>query len=161
MSYDPEKAEKVEFPVQNAYPTFAAAFPSRAVSVAFDQSHSRSGSNASTESGASMGVPPPRAVPRMPAPRNFEVQRPESGVVGAGAGAVRESALTRSGSMASARTSSSGTMSVHDPFEEDLVRVMSNNTYPTIRSVSSGRSAATDRSVDAATIGMGRRWVIE
>ncbi|KAF8610059.1 hypothetical protein BDV93DRAFT_462753 [Ceratobasidium sp. AG-I] len=163
LTYDPEKAEKVEFPAQNAYPTFSDAFPSRAGSIASDQSHSRSGSNASTESGVNMGVPQPRVVARPPAPQYFEVQRPESTVAGTGAeaGVGRRSIVSRSDSMASARTSSTGTISVHDPFEEDLVRVMSNNTYPTVRSVSSGRSVATDRSVDTVTVGMGKRWVIE
>lgn len=100
-------------------------------------------------------------VARPPAPQNFEVRRPESGVAGAGAGVGRGSVLSRPDSVASARTTSTGTMSVHDPFEQDLMRVMSNNTYPTVRSVSSGRSVATDRSVDTVTVGMGKRWVIE
>ncbi|CAE6462563.1 unnamed protein product [Rhizoctonia solani] len=128
--FEPAKApinsEKVEFPVQNAYPTFATAFPSRSNSIS---SHTRSDSTSSSQSKSS--VVPPRAIHRLSPIRDFEVERPMS--------TVRES------------------------YEQDLVRVLSNksnDTYPTIRSTSSGRMSS-DQPMDIETNRLGKRWIIE
>ncbi|KAJ1310153.1 hypothetical protein OPQ81_006898 [Rhizoctonia solani] len=123
----PDNSEKVDFPAQNAYPTFSSAFPSRSNSIF---SHARSDSTSSSQSESS--VAPPRAVHRLSPIRDFEVERPMS--------TVRES------------------------YEQDLVRVLSNksdDTYPTIRSTSSGRSISSDCSMNAGNIKIGRRWIIE
>ncbi|CAE6491429.1 unnamed protein product [Rhizoctonia solani] len=120
-----ENSEKVDFPVQNAYPTFS--FPSRPNTAL---SHTRSESASSSHSNSS--VIPPRTVPRLSPIRDFEVQRPMS--------------------------------PVHESYEQDLVRVSSNkssDTYPTIRSISSGRSISSSDSVHTGDIKIGRRWMIE
>ncbi|CAE6520374.1 unnamed protein product [Rhizoctonia solani] len=123
----PENSEKVEFPVQNSYPTFSSAFLSRSTSIS---SHARSDSTSSSQSNSS--VVPPRAVPRLPPIRDFEVERPMS--------------------------------TVYESYEQDLVRVLSNkssDTYSTIRSTSSDRPMSSDHSMDANTLKMGKRWIIE
>ena len=142
-----EKSEKVEFPAQNAYPTYEVAFPSRASSMLSGgarpgPAHARSGSSYSHARTASNhsharsesthshtgSVTPPQVVARLPPIKDFEVERPVS--------------------------------TVRDPFEQDLARVRSNDTYPTMRSVSSTQSVSTASGpVNAA--GMGKRWFIE
>ncbi|CAE6435727.1 unnamed protein product [Rhizoctonia solani] len=69
----PENSEKVDFPAQNAYPTFTTAFPLRSNS---NVSHTRSDSTSSAQSNSS--VIPPHAVQRLPPIRDFEVERPTS-----------------------------------------------------------------------------------
>ncbi|KDN51542.1 hypothetical protein RSAG8_00087, partial [Rhizoctonia solani AG-8 WAC10335] len=71
----PENSEKVDFPVQNAYPAFSTAFPSRSNSIS---SHTRSDSTSSSQS--NLSVVPPRSVQRLPPIRDFEVERPMSPV---------------------------------------------------------------------------------
>ncbi|CAE6344464.1 unnamed protein product [Rhizoctonia solani] len=131
VDFEPAKAlensEKVEFPAQNAFPTFSSAFPSRPDSI---KSHSRSDSASSSQSKSS--VVAPRMVQQLPPVRDFEVERPMS--------------------------------TVHELYEQDLERVVSNrsnDTYPTIRSTSSGRPVSSDGSIDTGTIKIGKRWIIE
>ncbi|KAG8748647.1 hypothetical protein FRC10_000038 [Ceratobasidium sp. 414] len=130
-SYDPEKGEKVDFPTQNAIPTFSDAFSSRPSSIVSNSTHSHSNSTTS--------IVPPRVVPRPPMYERFEVERPAS------------TEQTRPSSMASSST----VASVRDPFEQDLERAASGGTYPTIRPTVSEQPA------HSAIVGMGRRWVIE
>ncbi|CUA72470.1 Cation channel sperm-associated protein 2 [Rhizoctonia solani] len=70
-----ENSEKVDFPVQNTFPSFSAAFLTRSNSMS---SHTRSASASSAQSNSS--VVPPRAVHRLPPIRDFEVERPTSPV---------------------------------------------------------------------------------
>ncbi|QRW00093.1 hypothetical protein RhiJN_28111 [Ceratobasidium sp. AG-Ba] len=115
-TYDPEKAEKVDFPTRNAIPTFAEAFSSRPSSMASSSDHSH----------FAPSVLPPRVVAHPPAYQNFEVDRP---------------AHERSGSVASSSTRSIAT--VRDPFEQDLERVTSTGSRPapSVRSVGSNQPA--------------------
>ncbi|KAG9089215.1 hypothetical protein FS749_001530 [Ceratobasidium sp. UAMH 11750] len=131
LSYDPEKAEKVEFPAQNAIPTFADAFSSRPSTIVSYSTHSHSNSDTS--------IVPPRVAPRPPIYQSFEVERPVS------------AEQTRPASM----VSSSTVASVRDPFEQDLERVVSGGARPAVR------PALGEQPVGSAVVGMGRRWVIE
>ncbi|KAG9093933.1 hypothetical protein FRC07_011397, partial [Ceratobasidium sp. 392] len=106
-SYDPEKAEKFDFPTQHAIPTFADAFSSRPSSVA--------SSSTLSHSTPVQSIDPPRMTARPPTYQNFEVERPNP---------------ARSNSTASSSTAPS----VRDPFEQDLERAASKRSARTARS---------------------------
>ncbi|CAE6392710.1 unnamed protein product [Rhizoctonia solani] len=131
VDFEPAKAPENSEKVE--FPT-QSAFPS--FSSAFPSRSNSIKSHARSDSASSSQskstVVAPRPVQRLSPIRDFEVERPMS--------------------------------TVHESYEHDLERVVSNksnDTYPTIRSVSSKHSVSSEHSIDTGTIKIGKRWIIE